>query len=258
VTVCGVGVDPLRPGEVLAAIARAVDARRAGLLARPLRVVSVNVDMIARAARDPGLAADLAAADLALADGVPVLWMARALGGALPGRVAGSDLVPLLAARCAARGDRLFLLGGAPGVAERAAARLRAAAPGLRIAGTLAPPRGALEDPRRRATVAVAVRASGADVVLVALGAPRQERFAAAEGERTGAAALVAVGGALDIAAGDRPRAPRALRGTGLEWAWRLALEPRRLGRRYLVEDAAVLPLFARALAARVRTSGGP
>jgi N-acetylglucosaminyldiphosphoundecaprenol N-acetyl-beta-D-mannosaminyltransferase len=177
--------------------------------------------------------------------------MARALGSPLPARVAGADLVPALAARCAALGHRLFLLGGAPGVAARAAIRLAAGSPGLEVAGTLAPPRSALEDPAARAAIAGAIRASRAEVVLVALGAPRQERFAAAEGERTGAAALVAVGGALDMAAGDRRRAPPPLRRSGLEWAWRLALEPRRLARRYLVEDLAVLPIFARALRQR-------
>jgi N-acetylglucosaminyldiphosphoundecaprenol N-acetyl-beta-D-mannosaminyltransferase len=247
VPICGLAIDAVRMDDVLAAVERAVSLRRTGTLARGLAVFSANVDMIVKAARDPGFAAALAQGDLLLADGVPLLWMARGLGARLPERVAGSDLVPALAACAARTGASVFLLGAAPGVADRAAEGLIRANPGLRVAGTLAPPMGFDADAGARARAADAVRAAGADVVLVALGAPRQERFILAERDRMGAAAAIAVGGALDMAAGLLRRAPGPLRGSGIEWAWRLALEPRRLARRYLVEDAAIAPLFARA-----------
>ncbi len=248
VDVCGLAVDAVTMDGVLDAIEASVAGARAGGRARPLAVFSANVDMIVRAARDAPFAADLGAGDVILPDGVPVLWMARGLGHRLPERVAGVDLVSALAARASRRGWSIFLLGARPGVARRAAERLARASPGLRIAGMLAPPEGFERDPFERARAAQAVRASGPDVVLVALGAPRQERWILSERERLGAPVLVAVGGALDMLAGERRRAPWPLQRAGLEWAWRIAQEPRRLGRRYLVEDAAILPLYARAL----------
>ena len=248
VDVCGLAVDAVTTEAVLDAVEGAVEAARAGASARPLAVFSANVDMIVRAARQASFAADMAAADVVLPDGVPVLWMARGLGLRLPERVAGVDLVSALAARAARRAWSIFFLGARPGVAGRAAERLARVSPGLRVAGTLAPPAGFEGDPHERERAARAVRDSAAEVVLVALGAPRQERWILSERERTGAAALVAVGGAFDLLAGERRRAPDALQRVGLEWAWRMAQEPRRLGRRYLVDDAAIVPLYARAL----------
>ncbi len=248
IDVCGVAVDAVTGDEALAAVLAAVEARRGGRLDRPLAVFSANVDMIVRAARDPAFARDLAAADLLLADGVPVLWMARGLGARLPERVAGSDLTPRIAAAAAARGFSLFLLGGAPGIADRAAERLARACPGLRVAGTLSPPLGFDADAGERERARAAVHGAAPDVLLVGLGAPRQERWILAERGGLGCAACVAVGGTFDLLAGARRRAPRALQRAGLEWAWRMAQEPLRLGRRYLVEDAAVVPLYARAL----------
>lgn len=248
VDVCGLPIDPVTAEEALDAVSRAVRARREAVPARPLALFSANVDMLVKASRDPGFARDLAAADLLLADGVPVLWMARGLGRRLPDRVAGSDLVPRLAGRAAAEGFSLFLLGGAPGVAEEAAARLRALHPGLAVAGTLAPPRDFDDDPEELARAVAAVAAAKADVVLVGLGAPRQERFVLGQRARLGCAALLAVGGTFDLVAGRLRRAPVPVQRAGLEWAWRMAQEPLRLGRRYLVEDAAIVPLYARAL----------
>ncbi len=246
VAICGLAVDAVTREEALSRIEEAVAARRAGP-GRALAVFSANVDMIAKASRTPAFAADLAEADLLLPDGVPLLWMARGLGTQLPERVAGADLVPLLADRAARRGFSLFLLGAAPGIAERVAARLARENQGLHIAGTLSPPVGFEHDAAERERVAQAVRAARPDVVLVALGAPKQERWILEERERAGAAALVAVGGSLDLLAGERRRAPALIQRLGLEWLWRMAQEPLRLGRRYLWEDAVVLPLYARA-----------
>lgn len=248
VDLCGLAVDAVTMDAALDAVEAAVAAARAGAPARPLAVFSANVDMIVRAARDASFAADLAAGDVVVPDGVPVLWMARGLGRRLPERVAGVDLVAALAARAAPRGWSIFLIGGRPGVAERAAERLARRSPGLRVAGTLAPPEGFDGDPSERERAARAVRAARPEVVLVGLGAPRQERWILSERERLGSAALIAVGGAFDMLSGARRRAPGPVQRAGLEWIWRMAQEPRRLGRRYLLEDAAIVPLYARAL----------
>ncbi|HYG69244.1 MAG TPA: WecB/TagA/CpsF family glycosyltransferase, partial [Anaeromyxobacteraceae bacterium] len=136
VILCGVRVDALTLDGTVDRIASAAIARRAGARSPALAVFSANVDMIVKASRDPAFAADLDAGDLVLADGVPLLWMAGALGAPLPERVAGVDLVPAVAARAARDDLSVFLFGAADGVAARAAARLAEATPGLRIAGT--------------------------------------------------------------------------------------------------------------------------
>jgi N-acetylglucosaminyldiphosphoundecaprenol N-acetyl-beta-D-mannosaminyltransferase len=242
VDICGVRVDSLTAEAVVARIATAV-AERAGLA-----VFSANVDMIVRAARSPAFAADLAAADLLLADGMPLLWMARGLGSPLPERVAGVDLTQRLARVAAERSWPVFFLGSAPGVAERAAAQLIRESPALKVAGTLSPPMGFEGNAAERERVVAAVEAAKPDLVLVGLGAPKQERWILEERKRLHAGALLGVGGTFDILAGDRRRAPRALQRAGLEWAYRWAQDPVRLGRRYFIDDAAIAPLYARAL----------
>jgi N-acetylglucosaminyldiphosphoundecaprenol N-acetyl-beta-D-mannosaminyltransferase len=254
VSLCGIRVHAVTLDAVLDRVAFAAIARRAGARSPSLAVFSANVDMIVKASRNAGFAADLGAGDLVLPDGMPLLWMARCLGEALPERVAGVDLVPAIAARAAHEGLRVFLLGGADGVAARAAERLVASTPSLVVAGTLAPSMGFEAEPRARAEALDAVEAAAPEIVFVGLGAPRQERLILELRETTSAAVLVAVGGAFDMIAGDRPRAPALLQGAGLEWAWRLAQDPQRLARRYLVEDAAIVPLYARALLRRYVT----
>jgi N-acetylglucosaminyldiphosphoundecaprenol N-acetyl-beta-D-mannosaminyltransferase len=253
VEICGLHVDAVSFEDTLDRIERAVAERQAGRPCRPLALFSANVDMLVKASKDPAFARDLEAADLLLADGAPLLWMASAMGSPLPERVAGSDLVPRLAGRAAECRFSLFLLGSRPGVAARAADRLISENPGLHIAGTLSPPLGFERDASERGRIIEALCLAAPDVVLVGLGAPKQERWILSERGRVPAAAFIAVGGTFDMLANARRRAPRALRSVGLEWAWRLAQEPKRLGRRYLVEDPAVVLLFAGAMWRRLR-----
>jgi N-acetylglucosaminyldiphosphoundecaprenol N-acetyl-beta-D-mannosaminyltransferase len=155
----------------------------------------------------------------------------------VPEKVSGSDLVPLLVRLAAARGFRVYLLGGAAGVAQQAASRLRAAHPDLLVVGA-ASPRVDIEEPaaRRRALVET-IRAAGADLVLVGLGAPKQELWIHDTAPSLRPAVLLGVGASLDFIAGTARRAPKWMSAAGLEWAYRLAHEPRRLWRRYLVRD---------------------
>jgi len=257
VDVCGLRIDRLSFSEALAGIDAAVERRRAGRLARSLAVFSANVDMIVKASRDPAFAGELNAADLLLADGTPVLWMARGLGHPLPQKISGSDLVPHLAARAAVTGYSLFLLGSTPAAAGAAAERLQRENPGLRIAGVYSPPMGFERDSGERERIRSLLRSASPDVVLVGLGAPKQERWILAEREAVSAAVMIAVGGTFDLLAGEKRRAPGLVQRIGLEWMWRLAQEPLRLGRRYLVEDPAVLVLYARALRQRARRTRG-
>ncbi|WP_373048215.1 WecB/TagA/CpsF family glycosyltransferase [Vulgatibacter sp.] len=247
--VCGIPVDRCTTEAV---VERALDHVAGG--EGPLTILSCNVDMVVKAHRDPDFARVLGSGDVVTADGMPVVWLGRLLGADFPERVAGSDLVPRIAAACAARGHSVFLFGAAEGVAEAAAARLREAHPALRVAGVLSPPLGFERDPQALEAALAAVRAAAPDVLFVALSAPRQERFVQAHARALGAKVILGIGGSLDMLAGRVRRAPSLVQRTGTEWLWRLAQEPRRLARRYLVEDAA----FARIAAAELWKRRGP
>ena len=189
---------------------------------RPRLVISVNPERIMRAGRDPEFAAVLRRADLALADGVGVLWAARRLGHQLPGRVAGVDLLQALAARGGPAGWRFFFLGGAPGVAQAAGQVLRERYPGFRLAGTNA----ASPDPFNDALTTQAVRSSGAQLLFLAYGAAAEEAWLARNLTRSGAIVGMGVGGAFDFISGRSRRAPPWMRERGLEWLHRLGREP--------------------------------
>lgn len=237
-----VDVDVLRASEALDAIEALVRARRGGAVFTP------NVDQLVKLERDPALRAAYDAAELRLADGMPLVWASRLLGSPLPERVAGADLVGPLAARAAARGWRLYLLGGPPGVAARAARVLAAA--GVTIAGHDAPwidePPCRCDSAARATSAAAAerVRAARADLVYVGLGAPKQELWIHRHRDTIRPAVAIGVGASLSYVAGALPRAPRWMARAGLEWAYRLTREPGRLWRRYLVDDLS----FARIL----------
>lgn len=189
----------------------------------PGYVVTLNAAMLGRAARDERFRRTVNAAALVTADGMGTLFVARILGMRLPERVAGVDLTDRVCALCARDGYRVFLFGAAPGVADAAARRLAARHPGLIISGTHHG-YGSGDD----AGAADRIRTAGTDLVVVALGSPRQELWLEGWLLQTGARAGVAVGGTLDVYAGRNRRAPGWVRRVGIEWLYRLAREPRR------------------------------
>lgn len=187
-------------------------------------IVTANPEIVLRCREDAAYAAAVNGAELVLADGVGDLCAARILGTPLPGRVAGSDLVPRLLARLAERDGSVFLYGARPGVAERAGESLQSACPGLRIAGT---ENGYISD---ETALLEALEREKPDLLLLGLGAPRQELWMAKNRQRT-PAVMIGVGGLLDVFAGDIPRAPETWQRLGLEWLYRLLREPRRFKR---------------------------
>ena len=187
-------------------------------------IVTANPEIVLRCREDAAYAAAVNGAKLVLADGVGDLCAARILGTPLPGRVAGADLVPRLLARLAERGGSVFLYGARPGVAERAGESLQSACPGLRIAGT---ENGYISD---ETALLEALEREKPDLLLLGLGAPRQELWMAENRQRT-PAVMIGVGGLLDVFAGDIPLAPEAWQRLGLEWLYRLLREPRRFKR---------------------------
>lgn len=208
-------------------------------------VATVNVDFLRQASGCEATRAALREADLVVADGVPLLWMARWQRTPLPGRVNGTDLTEALLEHAGAAGWPVCFVGGEPGVAA-AAATTAADRWGVRVVGTCCPSPEEMDDPRTGHEVATWIASTGAALVLLAIGGGRQERWVRGHRAALGDRVVIGVGSALDFVAGTRPRAPRWMQGAGLEWAWRLAQEPGRLWRRYLVEDPRVLWAFAR------------
>lgn len=209
-------------------------------------VVTPNVDHVVRLQKDPEFREAYRGASLVVADGMPVVWASRLLGKGLKQRVTGSDLVPEVCRLAAESGRTVFFLGGNPGVAEKAGENLRSAYPELKVAGSYAPPFGFEKDPARDAEAVRRVNEAKADVILVALSAPKQEKWIHRHRDRLRFRLALCIGCALDYPAGTAHRAPAWMRRMGLEWLWRIGLEPKRLARRYLVEDMAFIGIFLR------------
>jgi N-acetylglucosaminyldiphosphoundecaprenol N-acetyl-beta-D-mannosaminyltransferase len=201
-------------------------------------VATVNLDHLAIARRDPDFLSSLNQADLALADGVGVLLLSSVGGRRLPARVAGSDLTAWLV-RGGLPGISLYLLGSTWDVHQ--SVRTEAARHGVRVVGTSAPARSVLESDAGSAEVVDHVRRSNADVLLVALGAPRQEKWIVKWRDQLGVAVAMGVGGSLDFIAGRQRRAPVSFQRLGLEWTYRMVTQPGRLTRRYLLVDTPYL-----------------
>ena len=170
-------------------------------------------------------------------DGMPVVWWCRHFGNAQASRVCGPDLLEAMCALGARKGHRHYFYGGTPEVLEKLVARLRSRFPGLIIAGYQAPPFRPLTEEEDNADVA-AINAAEPDYVWVGLGMPKQEKWMLSHLGRIEAAALLGVGAAFDFHAGTKPRAPLWMQRSGFEWLFRLITEPRRLARRYLVDNS--------------------
>jgi N-acetylglucosaminyldiphosphoundecaprenol N-acetyl-beta-D-mannosaminyltransferase len=207
-------------------------------------VCTVNAAVLMMMRRDPRLQRFVDRAALVVADGQPIVWTSRLAPRPLPERIAGIDLVDALAARAAAEGFSVYLLGSRRPVVEAAATRLRAAHPRLRLAGVA----DGYFDAAHAGARAAAIRQSAADILIVGMGVPRQERFIEEHWQELGVHLAIGVGGSFDVMAGIRRRAPRWCQRSGLEWLWRLAQEPRRLGRRYVVTNTEFVGVVIRTL----------
>jgi len=230
------------------AIDRLISAKNGGTVFTP------NVDHVVMAEHDERFRSAYAAAALSLVDGTPVLWAARLLRTPLPAKISGSDLVMPLLRRAAERGHRVYFLGGAEGVAELAKSKLESAFPGIQIVGTDASRIDVDALPETDEVVERILRAAP-DLVLVALGAPKQEIWSHTRAERLKPAVLIGVGASLDFVAGIQKRAPSWMSKVGLEWLYRLAQEPRRLAARYLLRDPEFGLILLRQLGQRNKPS---
>lgn len=233
--ILGVPVDSVTYAETLDHVARFVAGERLHQLC------TVNAEFLMAAQDDPAFMAILNQADLCIPDGVGALWAARWLGTPLKERVAGSDLIWLLAGRAAREGWRLFLLGGWNDVAARTAEILTRRYPGLQVVGTYA---GSPREEENDAIVA-RVNASRADVLLVAYGAPAQDKWIARNREALATVrAAMGVGGSFDFVVGEAKRAPGWMQRLGLEWLHRLLREPWRWRRQLALPRFVLAVIF--------------
>lgn len=243
-------VDGFSRPEALEQVVQLVARGRGGLVFTP------NVDHVVLAEDDRRFREAYAAADLALVDGMPVLWGCRLLGFPVPEKISGSDLVRPLASLATPRGWRVFLLGAGEGVASRAADLLREENPGLQIVGAASPRVDLSRPAAEREGLRQDIRATRPNLLLVALGSPKGELFAHECRAALRDTVIIGVGAGLDFLVGTAKRAPGWMSASGLEWAYRLFREPRRLWRRYLVRGPRFLPILLRtALGSRTETA---
>lgn len=236
VQLLGLPLDALTMDETLDRIQSFVEQ------GRPRQHVVVNAAKIVQAQDDPDFAQVIASCDLINADGMAVVWAGRFLGVPVPERVAGIDLMDALLARCADKGWRVFLLGGRADVVDEVQHRERQRHPGLQIVGF----RDGYWAPSEEAAVVREIAASSPDVLLVAISSPVKERFLNAHKHELAVPVVMGVGGSFDVVAGRVQRAPVWMQRAGLEWAFRLLQEPRRMIKRYAVGNTRFVLLVIR------------
>ena len=244
----GVEIHAITESQSVAHILGELGAGRGGM------VVTPNLDHLHRCLHDIGFAALVSEAEMIVPDGMPLVWASRLQGTPLPERVAGSNLITTLSQAAADSGRAVFLLGGSPGTAERAARVLQTKIPTLRVAGTICPPVGFENDPAMMAELISTVLTARPDIVFVALGSPKQERLILKLRPLLPHAWWLGVGISFSFLCGEVRRAPVWMQKIGMEWLHRLVQEPRRLFRRYVVVG---IP-FAASLLGRAFLEGVP
>jgi len=244
ITMMGCRIDNLSMEETLVRIEEFI---RSG---QPHQHVVVNVDKLVKASRDPALRRIVNECALVNADGMPVVWASRLLGKPLKERVAGIDLFEALMRRAGEKGWRVFLLGARAEVVAAVADTYRRRYPELVIAGW----RNGYWTDEEEADVAAQVRASGADLLFVAISSPKKEHFLGHWQAEMRIPFAMGVGGTFDVAIGLVKRAPRWMQRAGLEWFYRFLQEPRRMFRRYFIDDLAFVWLFIKEAAAQKRS----
>lgn len=215
---------PVTPFSMQEAVAWLMDRVQQNI---PTQVVTANAEIIMMGQQDPAYLKLLQQADLVLPDGAGTVWAGRKLGYSVPERVAGYELFLEILKYAGRHGEKIFLFGAAPGIAEAAAAKAREIAPGVRIVGT----RNGYFKEEESASIVETINATGADILFAALGAPKQEYWLRDYGSRLQPALRIGLGGSFDVLAGKVERAPRWMQRASLEWLYRLLKQPSRIGR---------------------------
>lgn len=207
-------------------------------------VVAINVDVVMKIEADPYLKKIVDDADMVLVDGKPLVWISKLHGRPLKAKISGSDLVPLLCEISAKKGYSIFIIGGKDGIAAQARQRLEQKLPGIRIAGTYAPPFGFENDQEELDKINRMISEAHPDLLIACFGCPKQEKWIYENIEKYDAKVSVCAGATVDFLAGNVKRAPKWMSEHGLEWFYRFLQEPRRMFRRYFVDDMKIIGLI--------------
>ncbi len=231
VNICNVSIDNVTMQETLAAIERFISA------GKPVYLTNPNVDIVIKYNSDPEFKRYYDEGALCTVDGTPIMWAAKFLGTPLKEKVSGSDLVPKVCELSNRKGYKLFFMGGRPGAADAARITLLKTLPNLKVVGTYAPPFGFEHDEAELQKISRMIKEVKPDILFVGLGAPKQERWIKKYHKELGVPVCMGVGVTFEFIAGIVKRAPKWMQSAGLEWFWRLCMEPGRLWKRYLIDD---------------------
>lgn len=231
VIISTIKIDNLTFGEAISSIQELIKNKI------PSYVVTPNIDHIMITLRDKEFKKIYESASLSLADGMPILWAAKFLKTPLKEKISGSDLFVKLCKIAAEKEYRLFFLGGKPGSASKAAELLGGRYPKIQIVGIYSPQFGFEQNEAENKKIVKMIKDSKPDILFVALGAPKQEKWIYKYKDEYNAPLSIGIGAAFEFFAGVVKRAPKWMQNAGLEWFWRLMMEPKRLWKRYLVDD---------------------
>lgn len=207
-------------------------------------IVPINVDVVIKIEKDQYLKEIVDEADLVLIDGKPLVWISRLYKRPVKEKISGSDLIPFLCGKAAEKGYTIFILGGKNGVADEARVRLEEKHPNINIVGTYAPPIGFEKDKYELEKINQMISSKHPDLLFVCLGCPKQEKWIFENIDKFDASVSICAGATVDFLAGNIKRAPRWVSNFGLEWFYRFIQEPKRLFRRYFIDDVKIIKLI--------------
>lgn len=231
-------VNSLNMDEAVQAIERLIDDGKRSY------VVAANVDVIMKIEADPYLKEIVDNADITLVDGKPLIWISRLHKKAVKAKISGSDLVPVLCGRAAKVGHSIFIIGGREGIAKKAGIKLKEKNPNIKIAGTYAPPLGFEKDEAEISKINEIITKAHPDLLIACFGCPKQEKWIYENYQKYDAKVSLCAGATVDFLAGSVKRAPRWMSEHGLEWFYRFLQEPRRMFKRYFIDDVKIVKLI--------------
>lgn len=207
-------------------------------------IVAINVDVVMKIENDSYLKEITDKADMVLVDGKPLEWIAKWHKRPIKAKISGSDLVPILCKRAAEKGYSIFIIGGKEGIAKKAQQNLERDLPGIRIVGTYAPPFGFEKDEKELNRINEMISDAHPDILIACFGCPKQEKWIYENYQKYDAKVSVCAGATVDFLAGNVNRAPKWMSDHGLEWFYRFLQEPKRMFKRYFVDDVKILKLI--------------
>lgn len=209
-------------------------------------VVAINVDVVMKIEHDSYLKKITDNADMVLVDGKPLIWVSKIYKNPVKAKISGSDLVPLLCAEAAHKGYSLFIIGGKEGIAKKAKIRLEEQYPTINVVGTYAPPFGFEDDPNELDKINNMISEKKPDLLIACFGCPKQEKWIYENYQKYDAKVSICAGATVDFLAGNVNRAPKWISEHGLEWFYRFLQEPKRMFKRYFIDDIKIIKLIGK------------